>query len=384
MRKNLVVEPIKDKGQSADVTGFSVAFTADNARLAQQVCAEITSMFIEENLRARERRAEGTTDFLTRQLQEAKQKLDQQDAEFAQFKTLHAGQLPGQEQTTLNLLASTTTQLEATNQAISRLQQERAYVQTLLSQQQASWESSEPATDPQSLEQQLTYAKAELTKLEVRYQPDHPDVIKARADVASLQRKVEEARNSQANAKPSEKRRGSEPPEIQKMRAQMKEYEIALQERTADQKRLQTAVQQLQGRLQLSPAVEEQFKTLTRDYQSALTFYDDLLAKRAQASMATDLERREQSEQFRVMDPANLPQRPTYPNRPLIVFFGLAAGIGLGAAIAVALELSQPVVRTEADVSEVLHLPTLAMIPVLDVAERERRQRSSSSEVQHV
>lgn len=384
MRKSLKVEPIKEKNQAGGMTGFAVSFTADNPRLAQQVCAEITSMFIEENLRARERRAAGTTDFLSKQLEEAKQKLDRQDAELAKFKMAHSGQMPGQEQTTLNLLAAYTAQLEMVNQGISRLQQEQTYVQTLLGQQVSTWEAAVQTTDPQSLEQQLTAAKAELTKLEVRYQPDHPDVVKVRADVASLQRKVEEARTAVPEPKAAEKRRRSEPPEIQKLRAQTKEYEVALQEKRADQKRLQAAAQQLQARLQLSPNVEEQFKNLTRDYQSALTFYNELMAKRSQASMATDLERREQGEQFRVMDPANLPQRPTYPNRPLIVAFGLVIGIGLGAGIAVAMELSQQVVRNEADIRDVLHLATLAMIPTLEGAEGSRQKPPKSAEVQHV
>lgn len=384
MRKNLRVEPIQDKGQVGGMTGFSVSFTADNPRLAQQICSEITSMFIEENLRARERRAAGTTDFISKQLEEAKQKLDQQDAELARFKMAHVGELPGQEQTTLNLLAAYTTQLETVNQSISRLQQEKTYVQSLLTQQLGAWEASLQTTDPQSMEQQLILAQAEVSKLEVRYRPDHPDLIKARADAANLKRKVEAARNAEPETKVNY-RRNSEPPEIQKLRAQMKEYELAVQERAEEQKRLQATTQQLQGRLQLSPAVEEQYKNLTRDYQSALSFYNELLGKRSQASMATDLERREQGEQFRVMDPANLPLRPTSPNRPVIVLVGLLFGAGLGIGLTVVMELSQQVVRSEADVHNVLHLTTLAVIPSLDKrAGGHRESASSSPGVQHV
>src|SRR4051794_14436233 len=93
LRKNIQVNPI----QASIGLGFTISFTADNPRLAQQVCAEITSMFIEENLKSREQISQGTTDFLSNQLDDAKRKLDEMDARLAEFKQKYMGQLPGQE-----------------------------------------------------------------------------------------------------------------------------------------------------------------------------------------------------------------------------------------------------------------------------------------------
>jgi uncharacterized protein involved in exopolysaccharide biosynthesis len=120
-----------------------------------------------------------------------------------------------------------------------------------------------------------------------------------------------------------------------------------------------------QARLSMTPGVEQEYKELTRDYQTALQFYNDLLSKKNQSEMATSLERRQQGEQFRVMDPPDLPERPSFPNRPLFAGGGLGVGLALGIGITLLLELQDKSLRTEDDVEHFLRLPTLAMVPLI-------------------
>ena len=76
--------------------------------------------------------------------------------------------------------------------------------------------------------------------------------------------------------------------------------------------------------------MQEEYKNITRDYQTAQGFYDDLLKKMNQSKMATDLEHRQQGEQFSVMDQPNLPDGPTFPKRGVFLGAGLMAGLALG------------------------------------------------------
>jgi polysaccharide chain length determinant protein (PEP-CTERM system associated) len=370
MRKDLVVTPLRDAAgtnPTERAPGFTIKFTASDPKVAQQVCSLVTSMFIEENLKVREQRAESTTDFLSKQLDESKRKLDEQDAALAKFKSAQAGKLPGQEQTNLSLLSGFTTQLDGVNQAISRAQQEKTFVESTLSQQLAAWRqnSVSETTDIQKIQDQLNAARAALNSVEARYTPNHPDVLKAKDEVASLQKKYDAA-ISASDAPKADVRKSSslEPPEVQKLRAQLKGYEISINQLTHEHKRLQGMVQRFQGQLQLAPAVEEQFKNLTRDYQTALQFYNDLLAKKSQASMATDLERRQQGEQFLVMDAANLPEKPSWPNRPLIALGGLGGGLLIGIGLALLFEAKDQSLRTDSDILSLLKVPILAQIPI--------------------
>ena len=117
-----------------------------------------------------------------------------------------------------------------------------------------------------------------------------------------------------------------------------------------------------QGRISQSPMVQEEYKNVTRDYQTAQAFYDDLLKKMNASKMATDLERRQQGEQFRVMDEPNLPDSPTFPKRGVFVGAGFALGLLLGFGIIALMEYRDTTLRSERDIWAFTKLPTLGVI----------------------
>jgi polysaccharide chain length determinant protein (PEP-CTERM system associated) len=351
-------------GQATSVPGFTVSVTWSNAKEAQTICNELTSMLLTENQTSRERAAVGTTDFISRQLEEAKHNLDDQDAKMAVFKRQYAGQLPGDEDNNLKLLGTLNAQLDANTQNINRAQQDKSYTESLLSQQIATWKSSQGTTNPQSLQQQLTTRQAQLLDLQGKYTADHPDVMKAKADIAELKKKLAEA-NSPAPDSTDNTDKGNlaEPPEIRQLRLQVHQYSEMLGQATREQKRLADQIKLYESRVAISPDVEEKYKQLTRDYDTAQKFYADLLAKRSTSEMATDMERRQQGEQMRLSIPANLPDSPSFPNRFAFAGAGLGAGLVLGLALALWLELRDKSIRTEADVEASLQMPVLVSLP---------------------
>jgi polysaccharide chain length determinant protein (PEP-CTERM system associated) len=373
LRKSISVTPIKSfvSTGAGELPGFTISFTASNPRLAQQVCAEITSMFIEENLRLREQRAEGTTDFLKTELDQAKQNLDAQDAKLAAFKTKYIGALPGNEQAQINMLTGLSSQLDAVTSQLNRAQQDKAYAESQLAQQLSAWQSSQTgggARAQDTLEQQLANLQTQLADMQAHYTADYPDVVKLEEAVAALKKKIEDnaAHAKDKPAPASDQASLTEPPQIQQLRFQIHQGEINIRERTREQARLKEQLGVYQARLSMSPAVEQQYKELTRDYQTALQFYNELLTKKGQSEMATNLERRQQGEQFRVMDPPDLPETPSYPNRPLFAGGGLGVGLALGIGITLLLEFQDKSLRTEDDVEHFLGLPTLATVPMIN------------------
>jgi len=143
-----------------------------------------------------------------------------------------------------------------------------------------------------------------------------------------------------------------------------------------DQASIQTQLRTYQDRVSSSPEVEEEYKSITRDNQTAQTFYDELLNKIQTAKMAVDLEKRQQGEQFRVMDEPNLPESPSSPKRPVYIMGGLAAGLFLGLLIVGSLEYLDTAVRSERDIWAFTKLPTLGIIALtgeLEPGESKRR-----------
>ena len=317
--------------------------------------------------------------FWRKSLANAKASLDEQDAKLAAFKSRHIGELPDDEQTNLNLLTGLTSQLDASTQALRRAQQDKTFNESLLSQQVAAWQASQTGRNPETLEQQLIALQAQLTKLEASYTDDYPDVIKTKNDIAALEKKIAE---SEAPGKASMTAKGpkisTEPAQIQQLRAQLHNDDLMIAAKTKEQEQIRKQIDLYQARVQSSPAVEQQYKELTRGYQTALESYNDLQKKLDDSQQAVNLERKQEGEQFVVLDPANLPDKPSFPNRPLFAAGGFAGGLALGLGVAFFLEMKDSSFKTERDVEFALHLPVLAMVPEIVPALAKKQETTAN------
>jgi polysaccharide chain length determinant protein (PEP-CTERM system associated) len=373
LRKSISVSPVRPMAETRanGLPGFTVSVTAGQAYLSQQICAEITSFFMQQNVLLRAQRATDTTDFLTKQLNDAKARLDAQDAKLAEFQRRYMGELPDEAQTNFSLLSGMASQMEASSLALSRAQQDKIFVESMLSQQLAAAKPSQVGSSPDTLRIQLATLEDQLAALQSRYTDEHPDVIKAKSEIARLQKKIQEEAPAGVTQAANETEKDgpvTETPQVKQFRAQLFQINQTIRERTAEQSRLQQDIRNLQAKLQLSPAITQEYKALTRDSQTALNIYNDLLKKHSDSEMAADLERRQQGEQFRVLDPPSLPQKPSFPNRFVFGFGGFVGGLAFGVAIVALLEARDTTLRTERDVEAVLKLPTLALIPAITVS----------------
>lgn len=370
LRSGIEIAPLAPMAGTEDrsMPGFSVSVTFDNPQLAQQICTSVTSMFMEQNASALEQQASRTTSFLSQQLDEAKAKLDQQDAKLAQFKREYMGSLPEEEQGNLGVLMSLNSQLDATTQALSRAQQDRAFNESLLNQQEANWRASQTSQNPDTMEDQLRMLKEQLGALEALYTPKHPDVVKKKSQIEELQKKIEEGPEI-GNHPAAVLHTTPEPPQIQQLRASARQQEVNIADLTKRQAQIQEQIRVQQGRVQASPMVEQQLKELTRSYQSALDFYNDLLRKRDNSAMAASLAHQQEGEQFRVLDPPSLPANPSFPNTPKFAGGGLGAGLVLGLGILYLLMSMDQTFHNERDVEVCLKLPVLTTIPLLEFSE---------------
>jgi polysaccharide chain length determinant protein (PEP-CTERM system associated) len=381
LRAAITVSPLEAMPGTSEhqMPGFQVSVTFDNPQTAQWICSEITTMFMEQNAKYMDDKSKSTTQFVSQHLDEAKQKLDDQDAKLAEFKRHYIGLLPEQEQTNLSLLSGMNSQLEASTQALSRAQQDKSFNESLLSTQLANWkQSSSGSGNPETLEQQLTALQDQLSTLESRYTPEHPDVIKTKSQIEELKKQMA------AGPRPSISTGAShastvEPAQIQQLRLRMRQDDLNIADLSKRQTQIQNQINIIQGRLQSSPAVEQQFKELTRNYQTALEFYNDLLRKRDQSAMAGDLNHAQEGEHFNVLDPPSLPLEPSFPKPVIFAGGGLAAGLFLSAGIIYLLAALDKTMHSILDVEYCLKLPVLAAVPILNQKGKGHRRSPSSN-----
>jgi polysaccharide chain length determinant protein (PEP-CTERM system associated) len=366
LRKQINLTTIRPDSTNA-LRGFYMTVDQDNPQTAQQVCKRVLSMFMDENLKARSERAANTTQFLADQLADAKQRLDENDAKLAAFKTKYLGRLPTDEQSNLQMLSTLSSRLDSVNDAITQAQQQRATQMMMLAQQTRAGRTGNTGATAASELEKLAELRAQFASLQARYTPEHPEIAKVKEEIETLQKRIQATHEAAPTVGSDvEIRPELETAETAQLRVSVQAIDETLRTKRADRARLDQEIASFQARIQLSPVIEEQYKVLTRDYEGALQFYSDLLTKKTQSEVVRDLEQRREGEQFHVMDAPSLPSKPSSPNRVKFALGGLFSGFVFGAALAVILDLTHRLIRTERDVAVYLEIPLLAAIADLE------------------
>jgi polysaccharide chain length determinant protein (PEP-CTERM system associated) len=337
MRKNIKIDLMETPGMHGQLDAFQVSFSAPDPYLAQKVTTEIASQFINENVQGRRQISEDTTSFLKNELEKARQSLSEQEEKLRVFRTQSFGELPEQLQSNLEIFAGLQKQLQDANDALSRDQQHSIYLKSLYRQYQVTGAISNPSTSSgYAGDPQLATLKAQLAELERRYTDRYPEVVRLKQQIAELEARTPTnpatgtAVNSKEIVASMDVREGS--PTMQ-LSNDLSASEIQIASEKAKIANLENQVKGYQSRLNSTPDRQEQAATVMRDYDQSRTYYESLLSKMMQSEMATELEKERQDDQFRVIDSANLPNRPYFPNRLVFSLAGLVAGAALGLVI---------------------------------------------------
>src|ERR1039457_4018402 len=134
MQKDVSVSIVTDYGGSQDLQAFRIGYSGRDARQVAQVANDLATLFMDENLKAREQQAAGTTEFLQNQLQESKKVLEAQEAKLKDFKLKHLGEMPEQQSANLQILGQLQFQLQMEGEALARAEQQRSTIQLSMPQ----------------------------------------------------------------------------------------------------------------------------------------------------------------------------------------------------------------------------------------------------------
>jgi polysaccharide chain length determinant protein (PEP-CTERM system associated) len=380
MRKDIGRVEIQPGQQS-----FRVSYESEDPATAQKVTARLASLFIEENSRDRENLAESTNVFLESALEEAKQRLVEHETKLENFKRRYSGELPAQLSINLQAIANAQLQLQGLNESQNRTRERR-----LLLERQLADAKALPAMVPQVIAnpqesaagltaaQQLELVETRLEAMRQKFTADHPDVRAVERTAAALRAKAQEEALAPVKAKPvvlspAEQARQERMRELQ---AQLEVIDHQLSVAQDDESKLRTLIADYQRKVEAAPSREAELVELTRDYDILKKSYDSLLTKREDSNLAADLERRQIGEQFRILDPASLPENPdNYAQRIASMFVGAIVGLVLGLCVTVFLEYRDASFKSEEDILRALNLPVLALVPTMTTAQERRYLR---------
>jgi polysaccharide chain length determinant protein (PEP-CTERM system associated) len=364
-----------ERGWSQDRTSaFRIAYQGRDPATVADVANQIGNLFIDENLRTRENHAEGTSEFIEEQLQQAKKTLTALEAQIEDYKLKHKGELPEQEGSLAGALSRTQIELQANQDAINRAGQSKALLSTSLTMAESTAKvlertvgarnSSQAAAAAGSADRNSVGLHAELDALRLRYTEEHPDIQR-------LEKLVAQARQSEKAAAPENSPPG--PPagadsgapgslnapdavvpdllqqreRIASLRTELGLASRDLELRTAERQDILGKIAALQARMDTLPVREQELTALSRDYEIAKANYKSLLDKRIAADMATDLERRQKGERFTMIDPAQPPVKPFSPDRPQWAGMCCALSLLIAVLAGLALEMKRNVLLGE-------------------------------------
>jgi polysaccharide chain length determinant protein (PEP-CTERM system associated) len=355
MLQRIHITPLES--EKREINAFKISFTTDNPYLAQRVTNRLTSLFIQENTKAREDQANTTTNFLRAELESAKVKLTEQEKLLGKYKMGYLGELPEQQQGNLQILSGLQTQLQNTMASVSRAQQQHLYLNSLV----------------QSDLIRLRSDRAALLRL---YTPKHPLVLKIDREIIKKQGLFEAPKTSQISESPMPSTSSGGSPEealVDPLASQLEANRQEITSLSTEEEHLKTEISRYEKRVNLTPVREQQLAVMQRDYDVMKKSYEDLLSKEQQSQLAMSLEKQQEGQQFRLVDPPSLPTVPTSPKRMMLSLGGLAGGVVLGVILAFLLEFRNHSLRTEKDMRQRFSVPLVVGIPLLLTPFEKRR-----------
>ena len=385
MRKDIDIELVR--GDDKKLSAFNIYFINRNPVMAQRATNELASLFIKENTEQRQERSENTTRFLEDQLAQARASLAEQEARVRDFKDKHIGELPSQTQSNLQILGGIQTQLQAQEDSLNRAKQQNTYLESLLNQYRTLEHGSSGGVGPVELtaiDQELDRLSAQLADLSSHYTDKHPDVRKTKEQIARTKKMRERIIADMNNASSSTSdplastSPGSKSAPALDLESQLKANRIEIANHQAAIRDLQSKVYEYQARLNRAPLIEQEYADITRDYEQSKANYDSLLTKKSQSEMATDLEKTQQGEHFRMLDPPNLPTKPYKPNRLQLCGLGVMVGLVFGGAAAFGREKMSGKVYTTREIKKLLPFEVLSEIPAIETPEEQEAHRRRS------
>ncbi len=366
MRRNIKVELPSRRDEKQGY--FTVSFIGDDPQVVTSVANRLASLFIEENLKIREQQAVGTTEFLAGELVLAKEKLDNMEAAVTRYKRQYMGQLPEQQDTNIRILEQLQTQHQRVSESLRAAQDRKLFIQRQMTDMEApaapiitdsrSAVSPAPAAPPGigggTYESQRDMLVRELEDLLTRFTESHPDVISVQRKIANLEKNKDSFRMD---------------PHYRELKNQLALTDMEIKRLQEESASLSAQINKYLIRIEQTPVREQDMASLMREYQSTRDNYETLLRKSQEAQQAENLEKRQKGEQFKVVDPARVPEKPFSPDVRKTLLMGIIAGLGCGLAAAFLREQMDRSFHDSSDVEIALGLKVLATIPKIEEQE---------------
>ena len=432
LRKDVKIDVL-----SADVAGgrkttiaFTLAYSGESPVQTQKVTNELVTLYLKENLKIRQQKAEETASFLAGEAQRLEERIGEIEGRLAAFKRRNMGQLPELAQLNMQLREKAETEVADLDRNVRLMEQRRFFIESQLAQTDPLTDSPESGGERvqspaerlralrstyaglrgvyseshpdmtrmrqqiQSLEEEVAATggaasakragaassvedrakvvarlETDLATLRERYSPDHPDIV-------NLVRRIDALKAARA---PEDDENDGSPggnPLYASLQTQIKVLDSEMASARNRRKEVEKRIEQYEARLVQTPQVEQEYFDLARERENNVLRYREMKQKQMEAQVAQELEKERKGERFSLIDPPQLPEKPRSPNRPAILLAGVLAAFAAGFGAGGVREMLDRSIKSPKHLYRAFAAPILTVVPHIEtLAERRQRRR---------
>ncbi|WP_139052779.1 GumC family protein [Thiocapsa marina] len=367
-----MVDPRTGRPTQATIA-FSISFDADSPQIAQAVAADLVELYLAENLKERQEVTQEASRFLDDEAARISKDVAAIEARLAALKTESGSSLPEMMSVNLQALQRLHDRLRDLDQSINALTESSILLEGELARTSPYSSVSLPGgrgervLDPR---EQLKVLEAQSLELSARYSVEHPDRIKVERELSALRSALRNESRTTSTAPDADN------PAYIQLRARIIANDAQLSALRQSRGELEEQVQAYEERISEAPAVEQAYLALTRDYESALSRYQEVRSKLMDAKLAESLETESKGERFTLIEPPALSPVPVKPNRSALLFLGLVLATGSGVGSVILRQSFDKGIYGAQALARIAGSPPLGVIPIIEtVSDRSRRNR---------
>jgi polysaccharide chain length determinant protein (PEP-CTERM system associated) len=360
--KNINIDVAARSG-SGGGNAFSISFQGKDPRKVMQVTNALASNFITENLKLRESQAIGTLDFLDDDLESKRKQLQEKEELVREYKEKYRGGLPEERDTNLRMLERLQLQLDQLNSNLRAAENRKLILQqgAVTAEPGEASRDSYLLTPQQNAANELGRLENELKSLKIKYTDNHPDIIDLKKRIETLEAQMASFSTGDTVPEPgSESVTGN-----QAFNVQLNDVQIEINGLRGEIQKVTNKINYYETKIEETPKRELELVSLNRDYENLRNSYQSMLDRKYEAEISVNLERKQKGEQFRVIDPAQVPLKPVKPNVQKLLILIIGLGLGIGCGVAYLVEMLDSSYRSPDDAEKELGFPVLVCLPYL-------------------
>jgi succinoglycan biosynthesis transport protein ExoP len=429
LKESITLENISSKqGNKSSTVAFTLSHEGKDPETVQKVTEALAMLYLQEEVKSREKLVSVTTGFLKEELDSLKRQVNIHEERISAFKSEHIGELP--ENTAMNLqnISRLERELDGLTARIRSLEDRKIYLKGQLSYVEPlnpiKTAQGQVASNPK---ERLKTLRLDLIRSQARLSETHPDIRKLKAEIAKLEEqvgptneaveKVKLLKDNQARLAELKGRLGDKHPDVKRLTRQVQilsdevdkiltnnafariEEErpdnpayinlltqvVSAEAEIKSLKEVKVGINEdledLRSKVSSAPVIEKEYKELTLDYTNAKNKYNEMLSKLMTAEVAQQMEEQQIGEKFTILEPAYTPTRPAKPNRLAIILLGFVVAGGAGLGSAAVKEALDQTLKDENELAQITGLPVLTSLSFVKTPEELRAKRLKAAVV---